>query len=477
VRTSAGVPCLALACLLAAAAAAAAACGDGAGPPNQPPTVELAGPGDVVGVGEAVDFTATAADGDGYVASYRFSFSDGTPAAITASPGATHAFGAAGSYEVAVVVTDDDGATARATLQVTVSDEPPPPCEDGLTRCGGECVDTDIDRDHCGRCGNQCGDEQSCEDGMCTGDMCPGTICDGVCVDTSTDPNNCGACGTICDDGTCEGGDCVPGCLPPTTMCPGGGCVDLLTDPKNCGQCGKVCDTGTCDMGQCPELPPGTVLEVFPPPPFTVTRGLTHLAGVWYMTTGRRFVQIDITTGADQGDWFIDDESSRRAYGLAGVSVPGFGDLLVTGSYNRFGDPRQNVRLEVYPPFGGAIEGVDDLGGPCAADGTTLYVFSNEHDAVLTFDAVTGTQVGMVPVAGLSNDQWFTDMALDGQGGAWLTRPEFNQFGPLLGKIDLATGQILFFTDPPTPAGLGGIELEGGSLWGVAADGAYRMVP
>lgn len=44
-----------------------------------------------------------------------------------------------------------------------------------------------------------CSAEQACKDGQCVSSCAEGeTICGGLCVDTKTDTNHCGACGTFC---------------------------------------------------------------------------------------------------------------------------------------------------------------------------------------------------------------------------------------------------------------------------------------
>jgi len=62
-------------------------------------------------------------DPDGTVVSYAWSFSDGGSASGRT---ASHTFAAAGTYGVTLTVTDDGGATASATKQVTVSTPAPP---------------------------------------------------------------------------------------------------------------------------------------------------------------------------------------------------------------------------------------------------------------------------------------------------------------------------------------------------------------
>lgn len=40
-------------------------------------------------------------------------------------------------------------------------------CDESLEWCGGECVDTSTNIDHCGSCTNECGDDQYCQEGSC----------------------------------------------------------------------------------------------------------------------------------------------------------------------------------------------------------------------------------------------------------------------------------------------------------------------
>lgn len=49
-------------------------------------------------------------------------------------------------------------------------------CAAGLSRCGNTCVDLSTDADHCGMCGNPCGDGQTCSDSACTD--APSASCD-----------------------------------------------------------------------------------------------------------------------------------------------------------------------------------------------------------------------------------------------------------------------------------------------------------
>lgn len=169
------------------------------------------------------------------------------------------------------------------------------PCDSGLTRCEGACVDLDVDPTHCGDCVTACGDGETCEAGACvaaadcrttpctgltwcdadTGtcrpgcerdDQCGGsrtcdtqshtcvclswlTDCDGACVDLSTDEAHCGSCGRTCaPEAICEASTC----LCPTGLDCDGVCADVAQDPAHCGRCeiacapGEICEKGTC---------------------------------------------------------------------------------------------------------------------------------------------------------------------------------------------------------------------------------------
>ena len=112
-----------------------------------------------------------------------------------------------------------------------------------LTCCNQKCVDKSSDKDHCGKCGNQCG---------------VATCCTGTCVDTNADVSNCGACGKTCSGGRANwscaaapdggiGSACtVQSCQGTNADCnksPGDGCeVNLTNDVKNCGACGNACN-------------------------------------------------------------------------------------------------------------------------------------------------------------------------------------------------------------------------------------------
>jgi PKD repeat protein len=103
---------------LAAVSWAASYWPNGAPPPNQPPTASF-----TYSCTQLVcNFNGTGStDSDGTVASYAWMFG-GDGSATDAQPG--HTFSAAGTYGVTLQVTDDDGATASVTQQVSVSAAP-----------------------------------------------------------------------------------------------------------------------------------------------------------------------------------------------------------------------------------------------------------------------------------------------------------------------------------------------------------------
>jgi Stigma-specific protein, Stig1 len=115
--------------------------------------------------------------------------------------------------------------------------------------CGGGCVDTMTDTEHCGACGNRCLAGQRCAIGACAASRCPLGQRDcapraamPMCVDVRSDPMHCGACGTACAAGeVCTAGRC--GCGAGRTLCRGT-CVDLQTDEAHCGACGVACSGG-----------------------------------------------------------------------------------------------------------------------------------------------------------------------------------------------------------------------------------------
>jgi hypothetical protein len=110
----------------------------------------------------------------------------------------------------------------------------------GLTDCGGVCLDTLTDSANCGACGVYCSFGLRCQGGDCMPPSCvAGTVlCDYYCADLDSDVAHCGACGNSC---------------PFPLICCGGACVDISSDSNNCGGCGVWCIPGshTCENFAC----------------------------------------------------------------------------------------------------------------------------------------------------------------------------------------------------------------------------------
>jgi hypothetical protein len=144
-------------------------------------------------------------------------------------------------------------------------------CSGGSPPCDGVCPNFSTDPAHCGGCGTRCLAAQYCEVGVCKdleivdevdppvdpGDLaltCEAqglTTCGGVCVDISSDVYNCGGCGIPCGDLPCIAGGCISTCENlGLTDCGVGYCVDLLSDHNHCGACGNACYPGLCRAGQ-----------------------------------------------------------------------------------------------------------------------------------------------------------------------------------------------------------------------------------
>jgi hypothetical protein len=144
------------------------------------------------------------------------------------------------------------------------------PCPDGQTPCGGFCVDTATDTQHCGRCDNPCSfanASATCVAGMCTLDTCAagfgdcnGEPSDGCETDLSRDLGECGSCDNPCipppnATSTCEDGECGFVCEAGFGDCDGdavNGCeTDLQTDPDYCGSCNVDCSAGPNEVATC----------------------------------------------------------------------------------------------------------------------------------------------------------------------------------------------------------------------------------
>jgi len=116
-------------------------------------------------------------------------------------------------------------------------------CATGRTDCGGSCVRTNTNRNHCGGCGIACGATEACTSGVC--------VCTPDCSGRACGDDGCGgSCGTCAGGRVCgAGGACA--CSGGLTDC-GGSCVDVRVDIANCGACGTSCAAGErCAAGTC----------------------------------------------------------------------------------------------------------------------------------------------------------------------------------------------------------------------------------
>jgi PKD repeat protein len=107
---------------MAALSLVVAACGDdnGNGNGNNDPVAVIGEPTCTLLV---CTFTDASTDSDGSISSRAWTFENGTPAASTEQTEEV-TFGAAGTWTVTLTVTDNEGATADATREVTVSTTP-----------------------------------------------------------------------------------------------------------------------------------------------------------------------------------------------------------------------------------------------------------------------------------------------------------------------------------------------------------------
>ncbi len=95
--------------------------------PQELPVADANGPYSAL-VGDSITFDGTgSSDPDGTIVSYAWDFGDGNTGS-GATP--SHSYAAAGTYNVSLVVTDNDGNTDSATSTATISDPPQPPVAD-----------------------------------------------------------------------------------------------------------------------------------------------------------------------------------------------------------------------------------------------------------------------------------------------------------------------------------------------------------
>lgn len=137
-----------------------------------------------------------------------------------------------------------------------------PTCPMGQMLCGGACVSTASNVDHCGACGNACPASpfpnmvRACQGGQCASVCsagfanCDSLMGNGCEVDTRSSAQHCGACGRVCSlanaTSVCLAGACyVAGCSMGFANCDmteANGCeADTRSNVQHCGACGRVC--------------------------------------------------------------------------------------------------------------------------------------------------------------------------------------------------------------------------------------------
>ncbi len=107
--------------------------------------------------------------------------------------------------------------------------------------CGGACISTLTDPDHCGSCGTTCGEEEACFSGQCV-DTCGAGLemCDRRCVDLDSDADHCGQCNNSCGDQQgCSLGECVESMAfeRDDEFCLAGGPAVVIEDPTRGDRC------------------------------------------------------------------------------------------------------------------------------------------------------------------------------------------------------------------------------------------------
>ena len=135
----------------------------------------------------------------------------------------------------------------------------PPPCLPGQISCGGTCVSTATDVNHCGGCNLSCGQGQACVNGLCAGGptLCSGngTFTNGFCVcNTGFSGPNCEIPPPppSCTDGIKNGleGDVDCGGACPNRCAVGSSCLAQL-DCQGAPNSTVACVTGTCTITSC----------------------------------------------------------------------------------------------------------------------------------------------------------------------------------------------------------------------------------
>lgn len=151
---------------------------------------------------------------------------------------------------------EDGDEAADGDENVEDGDSPSGDCNaDGMETCSAECVNTNTNKLHCGGCNNECLDNSTCVEGVCS---CSGDLayCNGECVNLLTDVANCGTCLFACQaEQLCYGGKCLGKF---DEICDNvDNDLNGMTDEDAAGNplardCDNLCGTGTesCEAGE-----------------------------------------------------------------------------------------------------------------------------------------------------------------------------------------------------------------------------------
>src|SRR2546430_605049 len=132
----------------------------------------------------------------------------------------------------------------------------------------GGCVESDFADQHPGVCtvGSTCDTATGlCSSGISCGDGL--TNCGGTCVNKQIDPNNCGACGNVCPCGetmqVCVEGACSEECVPEGTACSLKGGAPL--DPTGVFNTDACCESAGCTILGIVPIPCNLAIVALPP--------------------------------------------------------------------------------------------------------------------------------------------------------------------------------------------------------------------
>ena len=344
-------------------------------------------------------------------------------------------------------------------------------CSVGLTRCGGSCVNTSSDRAHCGRCFQDCDNDETCQSGVCARQGCPAglTRCGGSCVNTNSDHAHCGRCFDDCDDDeTCQSGTCQKQCPDDLEFC-AGLCVDTSNDRLNCGRCGNRCDANeschdndceTCDV--CASGCAFTSLQAAIVAGTASTIRICPGAFVTNDVTIDRSLRI-VGAGSSAGGTILDGQGLSRVLLIADGTTVTIQDLTITRGRSSDGGGIRNEgtltleRVQVTDstsPLGGGINNV----------GTLTLIASRIANNSAEFFA-----------GGISNAGTLRLVASRIEGNTALLGGGINNFQ---GDVTLSNGTVVTRnTATDGPGSGGGILHNEGTLTGVNPSTVFGNIP